>query len=125
MTRPAPLKDRVGAAGEDAAASHLEAAGMTILVRDWRCRLGQIDAVALDGETLVVVEVKARRGAGFLLPIEAVDARKRRKLRMLAAAYTAAAGWSDRPVRIDVVGVLLDASLRVVRCDHVRDAVGD
>jgi putative endonuclease len=118
-----PLKDRVGAAGEAAALEHLRAAGMSILSRDWRCRLGQIDVVALDGDTVVVVEVKARSGVRFGLPQEAVDARKQRKLRMLAEAYLGATGRQAQPVRIDVVGLLLDGALCVVSCEHVRDAV--
>jgi len=97
---------------------------MRVLARDWRCRLGQIDVVARDGDTVVVVEVKARRGLGFGLPQEAVDARKQRKLRVLAEAYLAATGRQGDPVRIDVVGLLVDARLRVVRCEHIRDAVG-
>ena len=111
--------------GEAAAVEHLRAAGLTVVDRDWRCRIGQIDVVALDGDTVVVVEVKARRGTGFGLPVESVDARKQRKLRQLAAAYLAATGRAGRPVRIDVVGVLLDAALRVRRCDHVVAAVGE
>jgi putative endonuclease len=98
---------------------------MSILARDWRCRLGQIDIVALDGDTLVVVEVKARRGLTFGPPQESVDARKRRKLRMLAEAYLGATGRRDHPVRIDVVALLLDNALRAVQCEHIRDAVGE
>jgi len=97
---------------------------MTLLARDWRCRLGQIDLVALDGDTVVVVEVKARRGLAFGLPQEAVDARKRHKLRLLAEAYLAATGRRGQPVRIDVMAILVDARLRVVRCEHIRAAVG-
>ena len=98
---------------------------MSILARDWRCRLGQIDVVALDGDTVVVVEVKARRGLTFGLPQEAVDVRKRRKLRLLAHAYLGATGRRDHRVRIDVVALLLDRALQTVRCEHIRDAVGE
>ena len=59
-----PLKDRVGHAGEVAALAYLKEQGFRILARDWRCRIGQIDIVAEDGETLVLIEVKARRGTG-------------------------------------------------------------
>ena len=96
---------------------------MSVIARDWRCRLGQIDVVALDGETVVIVEVKARRGLAFGLPQEAVDARKRRKLRVLADAYLAATGRRGGAVRVDVVALLLDAQLRVTRCEHIRAAV--
>ena len=88
---------------------HLKEQGFRILARDWRSRIGQIDIVAEDGETLVLVEVKARRGVAFGLPEEAVDARKRQK----------------QPCRIDVLGLLLDDHLAVTRCEHIRDAVSD
>ncbi|TME49550.1 MAG: YraN family protein, partial [Chloroflexi bacterium] len=84
-----PMRERVGHAGEVAALRHLEGQGFRILARDWRTRLGQIDIVAEDGETLVLVEVKARRGTSFGLPEEAVDARKQRKLRTLLEVYRA------------------------------------
>ena len=98
---------------------------MRVLAVDWRCRLGQIDLVAQDGETLVVVEVKTRRGVSFGLPQEAVDLRKQRKLRQLAEVYRQQAARGSDPVRIDVIAVLLNAQLQVVRCDHLRDAVQD
>ena len=96
---------------------------MRVLAVDWRCRLGQIDLVAQDGETLVIVEVKTRRGLGFGLPQEAVDLRKQRKLRQLAEVYRQQAARGGDAVRIDVIGVLLNAQLGVVCCDHLRDAV--
>lgn len=95
---------------------------MEILARDWRCTLGQIDLVAQDGDTLVIVEVKARRGTGFGLPQEAVDARKQRKLRMLTETYRQQTR-SRLAVRIDVVALLLDERLQVTSCEHIRNAV--
>ena len=80
-----PLKDRVGHAGEVAALAYLKEQGFRILARDWRSRLGQIDIVAEDGDTLVLVEVKARRGTAFGTPEEAVTLSKQRRLRRLAA----------------------------------------
>jgi putative endonuclease len=79
--------------------------------------------VAEDGETLVLVEVKARRGTTFGLPEEAVDARKRRKLRTLLEMYRAQNHRQKQPCRIDVVGLLLDDNLAVARVEHIRDAV--
>jgi putative endonuclease len=98
---------------------------MRVLAVDWRCRLGQIDLIAQDGETLVIVEVKARRGVRFGLPQEAVDLRKQRKLRQLADVYRQQAARGADLVRIDVIGLLLNAQLSVVRCDHLRDAIQD
>lgn len=113
----------MGAAGEAAALEHLRARGLRILEVDWRCRLGQVDIVADDAGTLVVVEVKARRSRRFGPPEEAVDARKRRKLRGLLEVYRRQSGRGDDPCRIDVVAVLLGPDLRVLRCEHIRDAV--
>jgi len=118
-----PMRERVGHAGEVAALRHLEGQGFRILARDWRTRLGQIDIVAEDGETLVLVEVKARRGTSFGLPEEAVDARKQRKLRTLLEVYRAQTHRREQACRIDVVGLLLDANLGVTRVEHIRDAV--
>jgi putative endonuclease len=113
----------VGHAGETAALNHLKEHGFRILARDWRSRIGQIDIVAEDGETLVIVEVKARRGVAFGLPEEAVDARKRHKLRMLVETYRSATKRQKQPCRIDVLALLLDDNLAVTRTEHIRDAV--
>ncbi len=114
---------RVGAAGEAAAVAHLEAAGVRVVARDWRCRLGQLDLVCEERGVLVAVEVKARRGSRYGLPQEAVDRRKRAKLRALLEAYRLATGRSGQGCRIDVVAVRLDRQLHVLGCEHIRDAV--
>jgi putative endonuclease len=120
-----PLKDRVGHAGEAAALAFLREQGLHIIAKDWRSRIGQIDIVAEDGETLVLVEVKTRRGVGFGLPEEAVDSRKRQKLRALMETYRIATKRQKQPYRIDVVGLILDGDLRVTRCEYIRNAVGE
>ena len=68
-------------------------------------RLGELDLVALDGETVVVVEVKCRGRAGRP-PAEAVNERKRRKLIQTAALFLKIRRWLDRPARFDVVEVV-------------------
>jgi putative endonuclease len=108
-----------------AALSYLKEQGFRILARDWRSRLGQIDIVAEDGETLVLIEVKARRGTGFGTPEEAVDERKRRKLRMLLELYRAQTHRQKQPCRIDVIGLMMDAAMTVTKTEHIRDAVQD
>ena len=113
----------MGQAGEAAALGHLRERGFRILAKDWRSRVGQIDIVAEDGATLVLVEVKARRGTSFGLPEEAVDARKQRKLRTLLEVYRAQTHRQKQPCRIDVLGLLLDERLAVTRVEHIEDAV--
>jgi putative endonuclease len=118
-----PLRDRVGRAGEAAALGILKDEGLRVIARDWRSRLGQIDIVAEDGDTLVLVEVKARRGTAFGLPQEAVDERKQRKLRTLLEVYRSQTHRQKQPCRIDVLGLLLDENLAVTKSEYIRDAV--
>ena len=113
----------MGQAGEAAALNHLKELGFRVLARDWRSRIGQIDIVAEDGDTVVLVEVKARRGTTFGLPEEAVDTRKRRKLRALLEVYRIQTHRQRQPCRIDVLGLLLDDRLTVTRVEHIRGAV--
>ena len=100
----------VGRYGERVAAAFLEAAGMRLLDRNWRCPLGEIDLVALDGDCLVVAEVKTRTSTGCGTGAEAVTAAKLARLRRLAAAWLAARPEpAGRPrvddIRIDVLDV--------------------
>lgn len=113
----------MGHAGEAAAVRHLQEQGFRVLARDWRSRLGQADILAEDGETLVLVEVKARRGTAFGLPQEAVDARKQKKLRTLLEVYRSETRRREQPCRIDVIALLLDDKLAVNEVVHIKDAV--
>ena len=100
-------KDVVGRFGEDLAARHLEDKGWRIVDRNWRCAAGEIDIVAMDGSTLVVVEVKTRTGTGFGHPAEAVTLTKLTRLRRLAGQWLTEHDARVAAVRIDVVAVLL------------------
>ncbi|MYQ46188.1 YraN family protein [Streptomyces sp. SID4985] len=102
-------RNGLGRYGEDLAARRLTEAGMSILERNWRCgRAGEIDIVARDGDTLVVCEVKTRRGGGFEHPMAAVTPRKARRLLGLAERWVHSHGGAPPGgVRVDLVGVLL------------------
>jgi putative endonuclease len=92
--------------GEDAAAAYLQRVGMTIEERNWRCKGGEIDVVAVDDGDLVLVEVKTRRSEGAGTAEEAVSVTKQRRIARLAAAYLAArAGGAPGGVRFDVVTI--------------------
>ncbi|WP_079075104.1 YraN family protein [Streptomyces atriruber] len=104
----------LGRYGEDLAARRLVEAGMAVLERNWRAgRTGEIDIVAMDGETLVVCEVKTRRGgrggsAPFEHPMAAVGRTKAERLRRLAERWIEECGGPPPGgVRIDLVGVLV------------------
>ncbi len=100
-------KDAVGRYGEDVAAAHVRQRGWEVLDRNWRTRDGEIDLVALDGDELVVIEVKTRRSTAYGHPAEAVTARKLARVRRLAAQWLAAHEVRPRSVRVDVIAVLL------------------
>lgn len=117
--------DVVGRRGEELAARHLEAAGWRVLARNWRIRgevTGELDVVAVDPDgTLVIVEVKTRRGDRYGTPLEAVPPAKQRRLQRLAAAFLATAGVRAARIRFDVVGVAVSADGRP-RLTHIRGA---
>ncbi|MGQ0679046.1 MAG: YraN family protein [Actinomycetota bacterium] len=92
--------------GEDAAAGMLAGKGMKVVARNWRSRFGELDLVALDGATLVFVEVKCRRPDCLYEPALAVDRRKRDRLRRLAEAYLVLEQPSYLECRFDVVSVV-------------------
>ncbi|MFG2789425.1 YraN family protein [Streptomyces sp. NPDC048419] len=114
-------RSALGRYGEDLAARRLAEAGMTVLERNWRGgRTGEIDIVALDGEVLVVCEVKTRRDGRFEHPMAAVTPDKARRLRDLAERWIQTHGGAPPGgVRVDLVGVILpDKGAPVV--EHAR-----
>jgi putative endonuclease len=111
---------RLGVVGEDLAVAELESRGMTVLARNWRCRVGEIDIVASETvhgrRTVVFCEVKCRSGLGFGDPLEAITYAKVRKLRQLAAEWLAETGTRPDAIRVDAVGIVLGrGSAPVVR----------
>jgi putative endonuclease len=97
----------VGRRGEAAAERWYVAHGYRVIARNWRCSVGELDLVLARGRTLVVCEVKTRRGSRFGGGYEAVDARKREKLRALAEIFLQRARAAPFAVRFDVASVWL------------------
>ncbi len=110
-------KDVLGRSGEQLAVDHLVGEGYEIVDRNWRCAMGEIDIVAREGRTTVVVEVKTRAGLGFGSPLESITPIKLARLRRLAAAWCAENGAVER-LRIDAIGIV--AGGEGVAIDHVR-----
>ena len=114
----------LGRIGEELAVAHVERLGWRVVVRNYQTRLGELDVVAVDGETLVFCEVKTCR-AGRRAPWENLHARKRSQVRRMAGIWFARAG-RDRPyfaeVRFDAIGVVVDAADRLIRLDHLEGA---
>ncbi|WP_078860462.1 YraN family protein [Streptomyces rubellomurinus] len=89
----------LGRYGERVAARRLTEAGLRILDRNWRCAEGELDIVALDGDTVAVCEVKTRSERGFQQPSEAIDRAKAARLRRLAERWLAER-WPDHFARL-------------------------
>lgn len=89
---------------ESRAAAYLEAQGLAILLRGYRCRLGELDLVGRQGNCIVVVEVRARRTGALCSAIDSIGPHKRRRIiqatRHLLMRH---ADWHTAPLRFDVV----------------------
>lgn len=102
--------------GEELACRYLKRKGYSIAEKNYRVRFGEIDIIAMDGETLCFVEVKARSQTDHGHPEEFVDTHKQRKLFRAAQIYLSGGKYSSRPLRFDFVGVdLNDESCRLIK----------
>ncbi len=110
-----------GAAAEDAACAHLLAAGCRLLARNCVFRVGELDLVMMEGQTVLFVEVRLRRDDRFGGAVASVDAGKRRKIARAAQAWLSAQPrLAQAPCRFDVVAVAPgDDGLH---CDWLRGA---
>ncbi len=93
----------IGQSGEDRATEFLTSLGYKIIERNKRYPLGEIDILAKDGATLVIVEVKAGRTGQFGYAIERVGPNKQRKLRQLAGRLSQ--DYPHSPLRIDLINI--------------------
>jgi putative endonuclease len=125
-------RQRLGKSGEDLVAERLEREGYRVLARNVRVRYrewaiaGELDLIALEGATLVFVEVKSVRLGGRCgpeRPVLAVGAEKQRRLRRLARAWLASGpAVRFQSLRFDVVGVSFDRDGRLAAWEHIREA---
>ena len=112
----------LGRRGEELAARQLEAKGYQIVAQNWRCETGELDLVAREGECLVLIEVRTRRGRSMGSPEESITAAKQARLIALGEAYVQESDWAG-DWRIDVVAIEMDRRGRVLRVDHYENAV--
>ncbi|WP_323845070.1 YraN family protein [Microbulbifer magnicolonia] len=102
--RTAGTTDGIGARMEEAAARYLQAAGLTVIARNYRSRRGEIDLIANDGDTLVFAEVRYRSNNRFGTAGATVDRRKQQKLLATAQSYLLQ-NKLDCPCRFDVIAI--------------------
>lgn len=116
-------KQRAGQAGEDAALRHLQAAGLSLVTRNYHCRWGEIDLIMRDGDCLVFVEVRLRSRSNFGGAAASVDARKQAKLQKTAMHYLQQQRASARQAaRIDVVAIQAKGSENY-SCEWIQNAI--
>lgn len=109
----------LGSKGEDLAIRFLKGKGYRIIARNYKTAAGEVDIIAKDGSTLVFIEVKTRSGSLFGQPFEAVDKRKRQKLKNIALLYLKKLG-EEPPVRFDILSILYDNGKEEI--EHIKDA---
>jgi putative endonuclease len=98
---------RLGEKGENLAAKFLQKKGYKIIEQNYKTRIGEIDIIAMDGETLVFVEVKTRENLYYGRPFESVTRHKRRKILNVAMLYLKRLK-AVPPCRFDIVSVYHD-----------------
>ena len=101
-------KKELGSIGEKLAVSFLEAKGYRILERNFKSKIGEVDIVAQDKDTVCFIEVKARTTDDFGKAIEAVSTTKQRRLAKVALFYLRKNNLEDVGVRFDVVAIDFD-----------------
>ncbi len=124
MSTEGRARKNLGDSAERVAALYLQEHGYQILAHNIRTRAGEIDLLAQDADGLAFVEVKARRGTAYGEPEEAITPHKQLQLVRLADAYMAQTReLAGKPWRIDVIAILLDRKGKVMRINHIKNAV--
>lgn len=114
----------LGAAGERLAAQRLTQLGYNLLESNWRCPFGELDLIMRDGDVVVFVEVKTRRGESRGMAEETVTTTKSVRLLRAAQRYLADhPPLSDALWRVDLIAITLTSSGAVSRLTHIVNAV--
>jgi len=115
------FKQEEGRIGEDLACEYLKKHGFKIIERNFRIRGGEIDIVALDGNTLVFIEVKTRKSTEFGTPFEAITPWKIKSLIKTAQYYKIKHPRLPEALRIDAVGIILSNDNNLVSIELVKN----
>lgn len=112
----------LGKKGEMAAVKHLKRCGYRIIKTNYRCKIGELDIIAQDGDTLVFIEVRTRSSRRYGLAKESVGPVKQKKVRMVASFYIQSLGRPMPKVRFDVVAIYCTPEGRVKSFEHLENA---
>ncbi len=110
-----------GKKSELLAKEYLEAKNYQFIEQNWRTKFGEIDLIMRDGETIVFVEVKARRGSSFGLAVEALTRDKQRKLVGLTQLYIQRNRLWNYDYRIDFISI--QSEKNNISIEHVINAI--
>lgn len=100
---------RLGAAAEQVVRAYLEQHGITVLEMNYRCRQGEVDVIAKDGDYYIFIEVKYRNSIRYGMPEDAVHIKKQHRISQTALYYLYSHGMGeDTPVRFDVAAIMED-----------------
>lgn len=113
----------LGQFGEAMAQQHLRQRGYVILAQNWLCRQGELDIIAMDGETIVFVEVKTRHSDDTALAFAAITPTKRERLLAAAHHFLIAHECDEMLWRVDAIAIVLPKNGKPV-LEHVEDALG-
>ena len=116
-------RKRLGNAGEEIAARELTRRGYRVRERNWRCAEGELDIIAEQGDALVFVEVRTRRGDRFGTPEDSITLTKRTHLIAAAQAYLQEHPPENRDWRIDIVAIEMTARGELARVDVIENAI--
>lgn len=114
-------RHETGRIGEDIAVEYLRQIGYQIIERNFECKQGEIDIIAIDKEELVFVEVKTRTGEIYGKPKEAVDKTKKKHIYKSAEYYIYLKHLENRPIRIDVIEVYKRKEKYIL--NHIKQAI--
>ena len=110
---------KTGLLGEMRAAQYLRRKGYNIIAANFKTKVGEIDIIAENDDFLCIVEVKTRRSGGLFPPSDAVDRKKEENVKSAAAAFVSATKIA-KPLRFDIIEVVLSEDKYAVR--HIENA---
>ncbi|NLT48280.1 MAG: YraN family protein [Clostridiales bacterium] len=114
-------RKQIGAKGEEAAAKYLTGQGYRIIDKNFKCRIGELDIIAMEGQTLVIIEVKTRSNLSYGLPCESITTEKKRHILRTLQYYVMVHRLEELDLRIDVIEILSREDGFYVH--HIKDAI--
>jgi len=117
-------RQREGQKGENLSLNFLKSLGYKIIARNFRCRFGEVDIIAIENQTLIFVEVKTRSSLLFGQPYEAVNHKKLRSISKIAYYFRQINQKLPPLTRIDVISVILSQQQDVLKIEHLKDVAG-